>query len=235
MILMTAFGSEETAVEALQKGAASYVPKRVLAKELVPTVEKVIGVANASRQQDRLEECLEHTESSFAFENDPSLIQPVIGYLQQKIGRLHVCDQTALTQIGVALDEALSNAMFHGNLEVSSKLRENGQKDYFKQIKERRSRQPWSDRRVRATVRVSQMEATCTISDEGDGFDFKNLPDPTDPANLEKCSGRGLLLIRAFMNEVRHNEKGNEITMIVRQGGSTVRSGSLDKPAAPVK
>ena len=46
------------------------------------------------------------------------------------------------------------------------------------------------------------------IRDEGPGFDTSKLPDPTDPANLEKCSGRGLLLMRAFMAEVRHNDRG---------------------------
>jgi anti-sigma regulatory factor (Ser/Thr protein kinase) len=43
------------------------------------------------------------------------------------------------------------------------------------------------------------------------------LPDPTDPANLERISGRGLLLIRTFMDEVHHNAKGNEVVMIKRR------------------
>ena len=54
------------------------------------------------------------------------------------------------------------------------------------------------------------------IRDEGPGFDPTKLPDPTDPANMEKASGRGLLLIRTFMEEVRHNDQGNEITMVWR-------------------
>jgi anti-sigma regulatory factor (Ser/Thr protein kinase) len=43
------------------------------------------------------------------------------------------------------------------------------------------------------------------------------LPDPTNPANLERVYGRGLLLVRTFMEEVRHNATGNEITMIKRR------------------
>ena len=57
---------------------------------------------------------------------------------------------------------------------------------------------------------------TYAIRDEGPGFDPSTLPDPTDPANLERVSGRGLLLIHAFMDEVRHNPTGNEITMVKR-------------------
>jgi len=43
------------------------------------------------------------------------------------------------------------------------------------------------------------------------------LPDPTDPANLERIGGRGLLLIRTFMDEVRHNDRGNEVTLVKRR------------------
>ena len=55
------------------------------------------------------------------------------------------------------------------------------------------------------------------IRDEGQGFDLASLPDPTLPQNLERRTGRGLFLIRTFMDEVRHNDVGNEITMVKRR------------------
>ena len=55
------------------------------------------------------------------------------------------------------------------------------------------------------------------IRDEGPGFDPHTLPDPTDAENLLKPSGRGVMLIRTFMDMVGFNESGNEITMIKRQ------------------
>jgi anti-sigma regulatory factor (Ser/Thr protein kinase) len=54
------------------------------------------------------------------------------------------------------------------------------------------------------------------VRDEGSGFDSEPLPDPTDPSNLTKLSGRGLYLITTFMDEVEHNDVGNEITMTKR-------------------
>jgi len=51
------------------------------------------------------------------------------------------------------------------------------------------------------------------VEDEGPGFDPATLPVPTDPANLERIGGRGLMLIRTFMDEVEHNEKGSRITL----------------------
>jgi anti-sigma regulatory factor (Ser/Thr protein kinase) len=64
------------------------------------------------------------------------------------------------------------------------------------------------------------MDATAAvfvIRDEGPGFDVATVPDPTDPENFTKPSGRGLLLIRTFMDEVKHNAAGNEITLVRRR------------------
>jgi len=51
------------------------------------------------------------------------------------------------------------------------------------------------------------------VEDEGPGFDRATVAVATDPANLERIGGRGLMLIRAFMDEVEHNEKGNRIAL----------------------
>src|SRR6185295_19428079 len=99
-------------------------------------------------------------------------------------------------------------------LEVSSDLRENGDDAFHKLARERREQPPYAARRVRVTARLTTTGATFVIRDQGPGFDVSKLPDPTDPANLEKPSGRGLLLMRAFMDEVRFNATGNQVTMV---------------------
>ena len=58
-----------------------------------------------------------------------------------------------------------------------------------------------------------RMMSVMSRSADGPGFDPRALPDPTDPANWEKACGRGLLLIRTFFDDVKHNATGNEITM----------------------
>ena len=52
------------------------------------------------------------------------------------------------------------------------------------------------------------------IRDEGQGFDMASIPNPTDPEFLERPSGRGLLLMRSFMDELTYNDTGNELTMV---------------------
>ncbi|MCI0459167.1 MAG: ATP-binding protein [Gemmataceae bacterium] len=218
VILMTAHGSEEIAIQALQAGAASYVPKRNLATDVGDTAADVLAVAGAKRHRQRLlDECWRQTETHFLLPNDLSHIAPLIGHLQDNLKRMNLCDENGLIRMAVALREALSNAILHGNLEVSSELRETNDRGYHDLIRQRQQEEPYDDRHVYIVARETDSEARYVIRDEGPGFDTGNLPDPTDPANLEKVSGRGLLLIRTFMDEVYHNPTGNEITMVKRR------------------
>jgi CheY-like chemotaxis protein/anti-sigma regulatory factor (Ser/Thr protein kinase) len=218
VILMTAHGSEDIAIQALQKGAASYVPKKSLARDLAETLEQVLAASKTKQQEHRLLSRLDLFETRFVLENDTSLIPPLVGHLEDDINRLKLSEPGGLVLLGVALHEALTNAILHGNLELSSNMRETDEKEYYRLSVERRTQPPYSDRRVQVTARFSRHELAFIVRDEGNGFDPNTLPDPTDPSNLGKVSGRGLLLIQTFMDSVRHNSEGNEITMIKRCG-----------------
>jgi CheY-like chemotaxis protein/anti-sigma regulatory factor (Ser/Thr protein kinase) len=218
VILMTAHGSEEIAATALSKGAASYVPKRNLANDLAPTVADVLKASQPGRDQKLILECLEGTEFRFVFGNDSAPLQTLIGHLQDQMAHLQLVDGSGLIRVGTALVEVLMNAIEHGNLEVSSRLREDPDPNAYKRlVEQRRHTPPYRDRRVHLTARFSRREAVYIVRDEGPGFDVARLPDPTDPSNLEKSSGRGLLLIRTFMDDVRFNATGNEITLCKRR------------------
>src|SRR5207248_4149695 len=103
---------------------------------------------------------------------------------------------------------------YHGNLEVGSELKENGDEPFHALARERRTQAPYAARRVRVVARVTPAKATFLIADEGSGFDVAGLPDPTAPEFLERPCGRGLLLMRSFMEEVRYNAIGNQVTLI---------------------
>jgi CheY-like chemotaxis protein/anti-sigma regulatory factor (Ser/Thr protein kinase) len=217
VVLMTAFGSEDLALRALQRGAAGFVPKKDLARELRETITRVLNVAQACRNLQRSPELLTPTESRNVIENDAALVSPLVGSLLGNLARAGLCDETDMVRVGVALHEALRNAISHGNLEAGPSLGDDHEPDQ-RLIEERRTQEPYRLRKVEVTARTSPNEAVYVIRDEGPGFDPAGLPDPTDPGNLGRVRGRGLVLIRTFMDEVRHNDKGNEITLSKRRG-----------------
>ena len=222
VILMTAYGSEELAVKALSEGAASYVPKMQLADRLQDTMEQVLSLASSGRGHERLLECLTRTEFSFCLQNDAALIDPLVELVQQMVAGTRLSDFAGRLQVGVALKEALLNALFHGSLEISKEQMEAVQDklleaDGVSLVEQRRSEPPYRDRRIFVDVKLSPEEARFVIRDQGRGFDAAAVPDPDQPGALEPEGGRGLSLMRAFMDEVSFNDAGNEVTMVKRR------------------
>jgi len=214
VVLMTAQGSEQIAMKAIRSGAASYVPKGDLKTDLAEVVDQILETSEARKSARQVLGFLTERQSRFELENDPHLITALGAWIQESLERLGFANETVRSQIGIALIEAVSNAMIHGNLEIGSELRRGDRAEYYRRIEERRKQKPFSDRRVHCVARESRHAAEYVIADDGPGFDRSTLPDPTSPDNVLSVSGRGVWLIRNFMDEVEYNDRGNEIHMI---------------------
>jgi hypothetical protein len=183
----------------------------------VATLGRVLALAQTGRRRQRVLECVTGLECRLELGNDPALVPAFIAHFQDYLYLMKLCDENGKIRVGVALEEALLNGIYHGNLELSSDLRQDGGDAYQRLAEERRRQSPYAERRLHVRVSLKADEAAFVIRDEGPGFDVAGSPDPTDPENVLKLSGRGLLLIRTFMDEVRHNEAGNQITMVRRR------------------
>ena len=125
-------------------------------------------------------------------------------------------DSMLMKRIQLAIYEALMNAIDHGNLEINSRCKNiNCDEAAYELIKKERLADPeYGNRSIMAGYQVSDNRITYHIKDEGGGFDYMNIEDPTASHNLIKYSGRGIALIKMYMDEVSFNEKGNEIIMV---------------------
>ncbi len=217
VILMTSQGSDDTAVHALRSGAATYVPKRFLDRDLLDSARSVLARSGEQQRHAQLFRCLQSSQYAFSLQNDTGLFPPLIGYLQDVVTQTGLADESERVRIGIALEEALTNAYYHGNLELDSGMREKDPCAYDQHVRVRSQESPYSERRIQVQAQISRDEAQFTIGDEGPGFDLSALPDPTNPANMEKITGRGVLLMRSFMDEVRYNDRGNEVTLVKKR------------------
>ena len=131
------------------------------------------------------------TELVLELPNDLRQIEHAVEYVMQRCAACQTHGRKLRLNFRVSLTEALSNAMLYGN-----------------------ERDP--DKRVRVEVMVGEREIKARVTDEGAGFDPGRIPDPTSPDNLEKSGGRGLFLMRELMDEVHYNERGNQVTLVLR-------------------
>ena len=231
VVLMTAVGSDAVAIEALERGAASYVPKSQLNERLRETVEDVLGMVRADRSYEILARCQQRAVFQYDLENDPELIDILVEMIQQVVGSMQLTDQTGCYRIGVALREALHNALFHGNLQLTPDDVERSREQLLlggaDAVAERRTQPPYCDRRIRFEAEITREQAQVRDPDEGPGFDYVQMLatiHPRQTGTLATDRGRGFVLMLSFMDEVSFNESGNQVTMTkhkdpVGQGG----------------
>ena len=100
--------------------------------------------------------------------------------------------------VHLALEEAIVNAIKHGNHYDPAK-------------------------RVRVDYEITDRRVLAHVADQGAGFDPDRVPDPTLPENLEKDSGRGVMLMREFMTWIGFNERGNRVTLCRHRSARTPR------------
>jgi DNA-binding NarL/FixJ family response regulator len=214
VIVIARQGSEELTVKAIQQGAAGYLKKGSPAHRLHSMVEKLLAGRATDLAHAALLRRRELDEYEFKLPSRRVLMSATAGFLRQRIQASEICPDKELLRLGIALEESLLNACLHGNLELDSALREHDG-DLFESLADERSAlSPWKDRHVYVNASVTQERALIKVRDEGVGFDPASLPDPTDPENLLKPHGRGVMIMKLFMDEVIWNASGNEVTMV---------------------
>ena len=133
-------------------------------------------------------------ETSLQIPSYTGFVTPVVERIVRKLRKAR-CIPGREADVRTALYEAVANAVIHGN-------RENVKKQ------------------VHIRCRYDAQECVLiSVSDEGDGFDPKAVPDPTRPENLESEHGRGIFLMKAYMDEVRYEKGGTEVHLMKKCGG----------------
>lgn len=130
------------------------------------------------------------SELELQIPSDTGSIAPAVDEIVGRIRRKG-CLAGRESDLEVALFEALANAVIHGN-------------------------QQQAEKRVRISCRheARDKRLSIVIRDEGGGFDPERVPDPTAPENLASEHGRGILLMKTFMDEVRFEKGGTEVHLL---------------------
>lgn len=232
-------GAHDVVEEALRHGAVDYVPLANLGDRLASTVELLRNMLHGDPNYNDLLTCATKIVFEHSLENKISLIEPLTTLTARMIGGLEVGDETFALQAAVALDNAITNAMLHGNLELrhDDLLESPAATLESNMALDRLQRAPYCDRRVHVSVEVTPTRAQFIVRDEGTGFQQQPWALNDDALPRIDEAGKGLFLMRSLMDSVTYNETGNEVTLIKRkriQHGQAANYGNLRSSARTI-
>jgi len=214
VLIVSGHGNVEDAIRALRYGASDYIRKPFDINDLTSSVRNILKRKFEKRVTEVFGQYKLYQKSVLEIPTNGELINTISFNLAKDLVPAGLFNYTTSENITLSLQEALANAMFHGNFEIDSSLRESGgMKSFNEEIDIRKNTPPYRDRTVKITYELTREYVYYEIEDQGKGFNHVSLPDPRDPENFFKNSGRGLLIIRIHMDEVSWNDKGNIIMM----------------------
>ena len=216
VVIITGYGGREDVIDALRLGASNFLLKPIEVEMVASIASRLISLRHREKLSAQVFDFLIEEKSEFSIPSDLRYTLALIDQIAAPLEKLAICSGAELKNVRLALDEALVNAVVHGNLEISSEQKGSTLAElveYDQLVKTRSQQEPYRNRRIRISTEINASGARFTIEDEGNGFDHSVIPADFSEVDNLTSHGRGLLLIKAFMDEVSFNQKGNIITM----------------------
>jgi len=229
IIAITAHGDEQTVLDVLRAGATYYVPKSEAARLLPATASDVLARVATEQSYARLIGCAERVCLEFRLDNDPALIEPLVDLVQQLLANLGDLEENERLRFGVAMEQALQNALYRGNLEIPGPAAvAAGAKPVS--LAQRLQEKPYCDRRIDVFADITRDQIMFHVRDEGPGFDVTAVEHGELWRSVAGTSGRGLVLMRAFCDEIRFHPRGNQVTLVKRLRAQASPATTHDTP-----
>lgn len=186
IVLAEASGMPEV-VSALQAGAFHFIPSNSEPRQALGALRKILALQNEPTTLSRALPDLKQT-IQFSLPSTLDYITGAAAHLTETLVRFGIITVEELN-LKIAIVEALTNAMEHGNGFDMNKL-------------------------VKVEAKFLASKAEIKITDQGRGFNHQKLPNPTAPENLYKPRGRGIYMMHRLMDEVHFNRRGNSVRLV---------------------
>jgi len=210
-IITTAFGSEDYAIDALRLGANNYLKKPIDRKSLIGLIKKYQAVIESHLLAQKAEGRVQYKSLKIEFDTNFAHIPAIVRQLLSEVSlRFNDSD---LTNIELGLDELVANAIEHGNLEISFEDKVSASDvNSMSELYAKKMENPVIAKRKVIVEYNQQLDfSEWIITDEGNGFDWKSIPDPTQGAQLMELNGRGIFITNFLFDELEYLGKGNQV------------------------
>ncbi len=214
-IVLTGRAGAADGMRAIRAGAIGFLTKPARAVELLALVRRALDGRAALEQRRTLFE-RSHKTWACSIPCRRASIRPLVNQIGAEMAVFVFAGDIRPRRVLMGLDEILANAVIHGGLEVGSETRSDETTSYETLIREREEDPAYGDRRIEIEVDLTPERVRIAVTDPGPGFDVATLPDPDDPEAIMSAHGRGILMARALVTEVRYEEGGRRVTLTQR-------------------
>jgi|GEM_PF-389048 len=197
-ILTTGLQTQDVIIEALRQGAYNFVNKPFSLEE----IGNIINIGNRARSCHTQAKAIQPyltQQLHFVLPSRKSLMEEVAGTIAGLANLLGFPEKLVAMNIPLTVDELFLNAVIHGNKEDESKT-------------------------VSIKVDLDDEKITITITDQGAGFHWERVLDRSTPADLENEGGRGIFLVKHYVDDIRYNKAGNEVSVTIRRDRAISRN-----------
>ena len=212
VVIMTGYGDLDIAIQALQLGAFDFLIKPFSNQAFDTTVLKLEKLYSSEQQLKHLLPSMRQQMETTIY-SQIDLITPLVNHFHSFYYSLCKLFYINSHRIDLSLYEALTNAIVHGNFEISSSVKEESWDQYESLINKRETIPTYRNKQVILRCQVKEQQLIFEVEDEGRGFDNTQFANETESMRILN-SGRGLVLIRSSMDQVSWNETGNCIRMV---------------------
>jgi CheY-like chemotaxis protein len=219
VVLMTGQASLDFAIRAVRMGASNLFQKPISLRDLVNSAFHLVDLHREMRRAAVGLRGLVEEHRHFLFRATELDIPSMVGHLTDRLVPLGLAKPTNVDVVGMAFHEALVNALEHGCLEMDSSLKGDlfeEQDTFAATMQQRRADPRYAERWIDVAMHVTPERLEVVITDDGPGFDVSMVSRYTK-ANLSEQCGRGLAMIHLVMDEVHHNDKGNQIRLVLHR------------------
>jgi CheY-like chemotaxis protein/anti-sigma regulatory factor (Ser/Thr protein kinase) len=216
VVVITAYFDIENAITALRLGAVNFFKKPFEFPAIHNAIFKLERLKANRIERANVLNYLDKGNMHFVIPSNIDLIDGVSNYITERAVEYGVISYNQKFYIQLAIDEAISNAILHGNLHIKELEADadNAGKTREELYRLRCSQPDYAAKKVYVDAVVNTGRLEVAVTDEGQGFDYSLLPDPTDDVNVFDYHGRGIFVIRNIMDNVKFSHKGNRITLI---------------------
>jgi DNA-binding response OmpR family regulator len=212
VILMTGLGNEEVLLQALRGGATNFFKKPFNTGELIQEIRAVAEYRREAARAVLSTPSLEEETKRFRIPSGDERYFPLINQVALQLPM--ILPEEEILNLKIGIEEMIINAVEHGNLGISFAEKAAAiEAGTLRELVAERLAGAGGAKSVTVSSRLTRDRFQITVCDEGEGFDWRALPG-VEAGNLLAFSGRGIFLTKIYFDEVRYNERGNEVTLV---------------------